>query len=76
MNNLHHILSNTCGASGDYATITEAMRCAKVMEIKSLGAGKFRATELCDEFHSITLTADQVMAWADELKEMAEGNKK
>ena len=52
-------------------TIGEALREDRVVEVTKEEDGRFRVEECCDRYFAAILTKEQLIAWADELRELA-----
>jgi len=55
----------------EYPTISEALAENRIVEVTKDEDGRFKVSEMCDEWYSIYLTAAQLRVWADELRAMA-----
>ncbi len=64
-----------CDAYGreilEYDSISEALADNRVVKITKMEDGKFKVREMCDEYFSSCLTREQLIAWAEELTELA-----
>jgi hypothetical protein len=56
----------------EYPTISEALAENRIVEVTKDEDGRFKVSEMCDEWYSIYLTAAQLRVWADELRAMAD----
>ena len=54
-----------------YDSISEALADNRVVKITKMEDGRFKVREMCDEYFSARLTRDQLIAWAEELTELA-----
>jgi len=59
----------------EYATVSEALADNRVVEVVREKDGCFKVREMCDEWASARLTADQLRAWGQELIDMANNDK-
>jgi hypothetical protein len=60
------------GELHEYPTISEALAENRIVEVTKDEDGRFKVSEMCDEWYSIYLTAAQLRVWADELRAMAD----
>lgn len=55
----------------EYPTISEALADNRLVKITKLEDGRFEVKEMCDEWAVASLTREQLLAWAEELKALA-----
>lgn len=55
----------------EYPTVSEALADNRVLKITRQEDGNFLVEEMCDEAFNAILTAEQLVAWAEELKALA-----
>ncbi len=57
---------------GEFPTISAALSAKRVVSIALQKDGKFCIEEGCDGYYAVTLTPEQLIAWADEIKALAQ----
>jgi hypothetical protein len=63
-------LKDTYYGPAEHASILEALYAERIFSIKKTETG-FKLTECCDEFFSLDLTREQLLALADEIRDFA-----
>lgn len=53
------------------SSILEALSDAGVFDTKRKGSGLIQFTDSCDDFYSLSLNADQLMALSEEIRDLA-----
>lgn len=56
----------------EYPTVSEALADNRVVKITKREDGRFDVREMCDEWARANLTREQLLAWAEELKVLAD----
>lgn len=61
--------------SGDseFETVLDAALNSRVFSVRANEDGTFEVREECDDYYHITLTKEQLIALADELRSLADG---
>lgn len=55
--------------------ILELLEEEKIFDIYAIGDGKFNVVERCDNWLSVSLTKDQLLQLAEEIRELANSDK-
>lgn len=69
MYTVHHPVRGDC----EYETVLDALHDFRVVSVRGNKDGTFTVCEECDDYYSITLTKEQLIALADELRSLANG---
>ena len=59
------------GQTAEYATVSEALSDCRIVSVEKNPDGTFCAGEKGSEYFTLTLSRDELLAWAEELKALA-----